>query len=131
MGMPKPTASITRILLLASLIAASLLTACGDAGSPAGTVEAYIEAKVAADPERVRQLLCSELEATYETEARTFAGVADATIEGMACTQTEENRVACEGRIVALYGTEENEFPLTVYRVVQEGGEWKWCGEDY
>ena len=34
-----------------------------------------------------------------------------------------------DGRIVALYGTEETEFPLVSYRVVEEDGEWKWCGE--
>lgn len=113
------------------LVLGAFLAACSDGGDAAGTVEAYIEAKVAADAERIRQLLCSELEATYQAEALTFAGVTDATIEDMACTQTEENRVTCEGRIVALYGTEENEFPLTAYRVVEEGGEWKWCGEDY
>ena len=131
MGMRKPPVKIMLILLLASSLATILLSACTNAGAPADTVETYIEAKVAAVAERVRQLLCSELEATYETEARTFAGVTDATIEGMACTQVEENRVTCDGRIVALYGTEENEFPLTAYRVVEEGGEWKWCGEDY
>jgi hypothetical protein len=121
----------TSILLLALFLVALLLTACAGGSDPADTVEAYIEAKVQADGERIRQLLCSDLEATYQAEAMTFAGVSDATIEDMACTQTEENRVTCTGRIVALYGTEENEFPLTAYRVVQEGGEWKWCGEDY
>lgn len=125
--------TFTHILLasLALVVAATLLTSCGGGSDAADTVEAYIEAKVAADGERIRQLICSDLEATYEAEARTFAGVADASIEGMACTQTGENLVSCEGKIVALYGTEENEFPLTAYRVVEEGGEWKWCGEDY
>jgi hypothetical protein len=129
--MQKSTASSILITLFVGFLIAGLQTACSGGSDAADTVEAYIEAKVAADEERIRQLLCSELEATYEAEAMTFAGVSDATIEGMACTQVEDNRVSCEGRIVALYGTEENEFPLTAYRVVQEGGEWKWCGEDY
>lgn len=129
--MQKVLTNDIHINLLIILLFAGLLAACSSPRGPADTVEAYIEAKVQADEERIRQLLCSELEATYETEAMTFAGVSDATTEGMACSEDGENRVTCAGRIVALYGTEENEFPLTAYRVVQEGGEWKWCGEDY
>jgi hypothetical protein len=48
----------------------------------------------------------------------------------MACVFEEAtSTVRCDGTIVALYGTEETEFPLTAYRVVQEDGEWRWCGE--
>ena len=38
-------------------------------------------------------------------------------------------RCVAAGKIVALYGAQQTEFPLTTYRVVQEDGEWKWCGE--
>src|SRR5690606_40626391 len=70
------------------------------------------------------------MERVLERETRTFESVAGATIEDMSCTFDEgSSRVSCTGRIVALYGTEETEFPLTSYRVVQEEGGWNWCGE--
>jgi hypothetical protein len=118
------------IVLLGWLVV--LLVACGDAGAgdPAETVEKYFEAKVAADVEGLRQVLCSEMEANLEREVRTFEGVQGVHLEGMVCTQEgTSSTVRCEGSIVALYGTEETEFPLTAYQVVQEDGEWKWCGE--
>ena len=118
------------IILLVGLLL--LLVACGDAGAgdPAETVERYFEAKVAADAEGLRQVLCSEMEANLEREVRTFEGVQGVHLEEMVCTQEgTSSTVRCEGSIVALYGTEETEFPLGAYRVVQEDGEWKWCGE--
>jgi len=108
-----------------------LIAACGSgSGDPAQTVEKYIQAKVDGDGEALRGLLCSEMESDLERETHSFDGVSEAHTEGMACTFEEAtNTVRCEGAIVALYGTEESEFPLTAYRVVQEDGEWRWCGE--
>jgi hypothetical protein len=55
------------------------------------------------------------MEAVLERELRTFESVTGAEIEDMACTadppQGNAARVACTGRIVALYGTEETTFP--------------------
>lgn len=110
-----------------------LLAACGGssgAGDPAETVERYLTAKVASDRDTVQALLCSELEANLPIEAGAFASVSDARIEEMECTRDgDTDRVTCTGTIVATYGTEATEFPLTAYRIVQEDGEWKWCGE--
>ena len=106
-----------------------LLAAC-QTTDPAVTVENYLQAKVDGDGETIRALLCAEMEANLEREIQTFSSVSGVEIAGMACTFDEAgSKVACDGRIVALYGTEETEFPLTTYRVVQEDGEWKWCGE--
>jgi hypothetical protein len=115
-------------------VLAVLLVACGgaSAGDPAATVEQFLQAKVAGDATAIRGLLCAEMEANYEREAMTFAGVSGVELDGMSCSQVGETEVvACTGRIVAMYGTEENEFPLVSYRVVQEDGAWKWCGESY
>jgi hypothetical protein len=92
-------------------------------------VEAYLTAKVKVDQDGVRQLLCSEKEKDFETEATTFLGVSEPKIEGMQCVSLGDNKVKCDGKITAQYGAETNEFPLVTYRVVQEDGEWKWCGE--
>ena len=113
-----------------------LLVACGggdgnDDEAAVSTVEKYMQAKVATDADTIRALLCSEMEANAERETLTFQGVDNPRIEAMACTFDGEETVSCTGKIVATYGTEDNEFPFTNYRVVQEDGEWKWCGEAY
>jgi hypothetical protein len=121
---------LKRCLLL--LIPVLVLAACavGEASDPAKTVEKYWQAKVKGDAKALRPLLCSRLEANLEREALTFSSVTGVRLDGMACErQGTSDTVRCTGKIVALYGTQQTEFPLTAYRVVQEDGEWKWCGE--
>lgn len=121
-----------RWILLALL---GILVACsGGQGDPAEVVQEYVQAKVDADSEKIRSLLCTEMEQFLERETRTFDSVSGVTIENMTCvldenSGEEEGVVRCEGDIVALYGTEETRFPLVSYRVVLQDGEWKWCGE--
>ena len=106
------------------------LAACSSAGDPAKAVEQYLQAKVAADEQGVRSLLCSEMEANAFQEVNAFTSVSGAHIEGLKCQRVDDSDIVqCQGKIVALYGTEATEFPLASYRVVQEDGEWKWCGE--
>lgn len=112
------------------------LAACGGAGDAGGgdaaaeVVERYLTAKVASDGDALRPLLCSALEAEFSREVSSFRTVEGARLENMDCArQGDSEIVACTGSIFATYGTEVNEFPLSSYRVVQEDGEWKWCGE--
>lgn len=113
-----------------ALTITALLAGCGGPGDPAPTVERYMEAKVNGDSATIQALLCSDLELTLERESMTFSTVTGAEIRGMSCQQVGDGAaVKCNGEIVALYGEEENIFPLTTYRVVEEDGEWKWCGE--
>jgi hypothetical protein len=119
-----------RSLLL--FIGLLIFSACsGDGGDdPAAIVEDYLQAKVASDDDQIRALLCSEMESVLERETRTFESVTGVEIEGMSCLQDGDSHVVrCEGQIVALYGAEETHFPLVSYRVVEEDGQWKWCGE--
>lgn len=132
-----------RYTLLALLLTALLLTACGGnepsgntstQDKPARAVEDYLENKISGDQAGIRAGLCSEMEAVLERELRTFESVSNALLENMSCaaddpTAESETLVRCTGQIVALYGTEETTFPLTSYRAVNEDGEWKWCGE--
>jgi hypothetical protein len=118
--------------LVLSLLLMLILAACGGgtAGDPAQTVENYLQAKADGDAETIRRLLCSEMEGALERESRAFDSVTGVHIEDMTCTQEgESDTVRCTGAIVATYGAEDTEFPLTAYRVVEEDGEWKWCGE--
>ena len=123
-----------RLLILLLLIAslAVLVAACsnGGGGDPAKTVEDYLQAKVVGNEKVVRSLLCSEMEADAFQQVNAFTSVSGAHIEDMKCQRVDDTDVVkCDGKIVATYGTEDTEFPLTAYRVVQEDGEWKWCGE--
>lgn len=114
------------VLMLVMLLAA----ACSSSSDPAQTVEKYMQAKADADADTISQLLCSEMENVFERESRTFESVTGVHIEGMSCQQAGDSQVvSCQGTIIATYGTEDTEFPLASYRVVEEDGEWKWCGE--
>lgn len=96
----------------------------------ARVVEQYLEAKISGDERTLQGLLCAEMEADLAREATAFSTVSDARIENMACTTNEGgSSVSCTGEIVATYGMQDETFPLSTYRVVQEDGEWKWCGE--
>ena len=112
------------------VVLALSVTACAmGGGDPAATVEKYMRAKVGRDAEALRGMLCAKMEKQLQQEVTTFAGVAGVSIDGMVCKQDGANRVSCTGKIVALYGKEKMEFPLVAYSVVQEDGEWKYCGE--
>lgn len=121
---------MTRLLLMLTLI--FLMAGCADGGAtadPADVVLEYMQAKVDGDREALAGLLCAELESTLTREAQSFSTV-DATLEDATCERDgDSDIVTCSGAIVADYGGENTEFPLTSYRVVQEDGAWKWCGE--
>jgi hypothetical protein len=113
------------------LIGVLLLAGCAgdEGGDPAAVVERYLQAKVEADRDALMPLLCSAMEADLAREAASFAAV-DARLEDSACSRVgDTDRVQCEGNIIITYGAEDSEFPLGVYQVVQEDGEWRWCGE--
>lgn len=127
------------VLVFTAVLVTAVLTACGGGGNAGGgeaaaNVQKYLQAKVEGDETTIRSLLCSEMEQVADREIHTFDGVQDVAIEDMACAEETSDeaatgRVTCSGVIKALYGTEQTEFQLTNYRVVQEDGEWKWCGE--
>lgn len=107
-----------------------LIAGCGTTTTdPANTVEAYLQAKVSSQRDTIRKLLCSTMESDLEREVMSFSGV-EASIQSMEC-QREGNTdiVACSGKIVAVYNGENTEFPLGRYKIVEEDGQWKWCGE--
>ncbi len=122
---------MTRVTLFGML--ALLLAACTSGGGAEGAtaaVESYLNATVAGDAEMLAQVVCVEREAEIDAAARRFATVSGAEIQGMACTFDEATEtVSCDGEIIATYGAEDTAFPLGTYSVVQEDGEWKWCGE--
>ena len=119
-----------------------ILAACG--GNPANTPAApatatsvdsvkmivkYLQAKITGDEQTIRSLLCAAMEKNLQQEATTFLGTSGVKFDNMACMADGAGKVKCQGKIIADYGQEKNEFPLGTYTVVQEDGEWKYCGE--
>ena len=123
------------------VILVMILAACGGpTGTPAPAapaaggdsvkmIEKYLQAKITADEPAIRSLLCAAMEKDLQMEATTFLGTTGVKLDGMACTASGADKVTCQGKIIADYGQEKNEFPLGTYSVVQEDGEWKYCGE--
>jgi len=129
-------ACATLALALAACSPSAPADGGGGAADPAAdAVEAYLTAKVAGDIEALRPLLCSEMEARLQAEALSFSAVTGVEIVDMACARNAaanaqgQITVTCAGEIRAEYGAESEVFPLRTYRVVEEDGLWRWCGE--
>lgn len=136
------------LLLLASL--SLVLAACGGDegdngddtdsganGADSGAVEVierYLQARVDSDEDLLYEITCAELEAQIPMQAQSFAAV-EASLQDMACaldgSEGDYTLVTCEGAFFIEYGEEQqdSEIPLETYRAVEEGGEWKACGE--
>jgi hypothetical protein len=126
-----------RVLLVSCILLASGAACAGGggdgAGDPAAAVVSYLQAKVASNQAELARLLCASQEGTLEREVNSFENI-EARLEDVTCQAEGEvsdptATVACTGAIVAVYNGEDTVFPLTRYQVVQEGGEWRWCGE--
>lgn len=120
-----------RLCVFASIVLL-LVSACTSAqptDDAANVVVRYMGAKAAGDGETIQSLLCSSLESIWQQEASSFVSV-EARLDGASCSKAADSDVVtCTGQIVALYGLESMSFPLSSYNVVQEDGEWKYCGE--
>lgn len=128
--------TIQKFFLTAATLLIIVLSACaGSADAPAQTAELYFQALVEKDQDTLVNLSCSEWEATALMTLDGFSNV-EASLVDVTC-QTIENqdtqaKVTCEGVISATYDGEAREFPLSgqIYSVVQEGGEWRMCGNE-
>lgn len=124
-----------KFALLTLVVLSLLLAACGSSGSdaPAAAVEAYLNALVAKDAERLPTLVCGEWEEEALIELDSLQAVS-AGLESVSCTQTGTDGamalVDCTGSIVLTYDTEDQTIDLSnfTYRVAEEGGDWLVCG---
>lgn len=121
-------------MIWAALACALLLAGCGGGGEstpvsdPADVALRYMTAKAAGDGATIRSLICAAREADWESEAASF-GAVEARLRDASCTrQGTTNIVTCTGAIVAVYGLDTTEFPLSAYTMTLEDGEYKWCG---
>jgi hypothetical protein len=116
-----------------------MLAGCGRGGGTApininddaagNVVLQYLQAKIEGKKDTLQGLLCASQEANLDREASSFSGV-KAHLDNAVCKKDPNtNTVTCSGAIIADYNGENTTFPLTKYNVVQEDGQWKWCGE--
>ena len=113
-----------------------IIAACGGGNNSSSNndeagkvVEQYLQAKIDSKRDTLQNLLCASQEVNLDREAQSFSGV-KAHLDNAVCKKDPNaNTVTCTGAIVADYNGENTNFPLTKYNVVQEDGQWKWCGE--
>ncbi len=122
--------------IISLFLIAGILIGCGRKEDIAGkVVEAYLQALVSGDSDRLLNLSCGEYEQEAILELDSFQGVKPS-LENLACAQSgmdgDTVLVQCTGKIVATYGNEIQEFELNsqTYRVAQEGSEWLVCGRE-
>jgi hypothetical protein len=121
--------------LIASLLLAGLLSACGPSKHPAAAaVEAYLRALVGKDENRLVSLTCQAFEDDTLLEYDSFSLV-QTRLEGLKCqveaTGINAANVACQGQIIATYGAEDQQFDLSgrKYLVQKSGSDWLVCGQ--
>lgn len=121
------------ILMLLSLI---LLTACSkkaDDSEAAKPVEAFYNAIVTQNRDRISSIACADWEKDALREVDAFMGV-KSELKDFSCTVSSQSQneasVTCKGSIAASYGTEITDFPLEnrSHKVIKEQGEWRFCG---
>ena len=121
-------------IVLMMCITLLLFTACGKATDPAAkAVEDYLTALVNKDANALSALSCADWESNALLELDSLQAVATR-LENLACTATGTDgtttQVNCQGKILATYNSEDQEFDLSVrtYQVIQQGGEYLVCG---
>lgn len=131
----KPSYFFAFLLCLVLLV---LLAGCKGKGNAkgntsTGAVQAYLEALVAKDANKLSELSCKAWEPQARQELDSFAAVTP-TLKDLNCTKTgkggDATLVSCSGKIVANYNGEDQEINLSdrVFKAIEEGGEWRMCG---
>jgi hypothetical protein len=119
------------LLLLASVL---FLAACSsETDASALAVENYLTALAAKNSDLLSSLSCAGWEESAQMELDSFQAV-DVKLDSLSCATTgtdgEAKLVTCQGKLVATYGSENQELDLSTrrYEVVQQGGDWLVCG---
>ena len=120
------------IALTGALCACTGATPPDPAAAPKA-IEAYLQARVQADAEKMIALSCASWEATARIEA-TSAKSQQEELQGLACVLANSSgstaAVACTGKILNSYNGEKRERNLAErpFQAQVEGGEWRMCG---
>ncbi len=101
--------------------------------SAAKVVEAYLQARVEANIDKMIALSCADWEGEARKEAASLRGV-KAKLDGVTCqvdsASGEAALVACQGNIIATYSGEDRALSVAKRKIktVADGGEWRMCG---
>lgn len=124
-----------RFLIYCLVLSASLvLSSCATSSGPTNAVEAYYTALVEGDGASLTQLSCADWEQQSKLLLDSFTGV-KARLADMTCSELENDgsrsSVNCTGKIIATYGTEDQEIDLstTTFILEKQGDAWLVCGQ--
>lgn len=130
----RPTNKILSFSAAAFLLVTLFISACGSPGSPASTIETYLNALKDKNETLAVNLSCADWEKQALAEGESFKSV-EVKLEGLSCETTEETGdtalVTCQGTYIFSYdGREDQEIGLQgrVFKTVSEAGEWRMCG---
>jgi len=123
-------------IMFISLLFSLLMAGCNGksaSGDSPSAVEAYLQALVARDANKMMNVSCAAWEPQAKIEYDSFAAV-KLTMKDLTCKETGKDGsaslVSCSGSIIANYGAED--LPIDIggrtYRVVEERGDWRVCG---
>jgi hypothetical protein len=122
----------TAVILL--ILVGMIMAGCASSGSSAAEpVEAYLQAIVDQDADRISTLVCSDWADSALLEMDAFMGV-QAELDNVSCSEVEVLKefasVTCSGSILATYNNEQQQFSLEgrQYQLIKEGSEWLVCG---
>ena len=122
------------MVIVLMLLAGVFLVSCSGSDSTGDVVVAYYNALVAGDASTLTQLSCGDWEQQSKLMLDSFTGV-KARVDSIACSELENNgssaAVNCTGKIIATYGTEDQEIDLsnTTFLLQKQGNEWLVCGQ--
>jgi len=121
------------IAALSLAAGAALMAACAPQDAPASAVMRYLQAVVAKDADKAVTASCASWEDSARQEIDSFKAV-NVTLKDVTCASTGDDGAAklvtCTGSMEVSYNAENREVSLQgkVYRVTQEGGDWRMCG---
>lgn len=126
--------SINIGFVLMIIIGSLIMSSCSAGGSPADTMEKYLQALAAKDEVSAVNHSCAEWEEGALAEGASFKTV-EVTLDNLNCltdTETADSAVvSCTGKFIFSYDAgEDQELDLTgrVFKVTKESGEWRMCG---
>lgn len=123
-------------VLILMMLCIAVFTACSkksDSSDAVKPVEAFYNAIVSQNRDRVSSIACSDWEKDALRDVDSFMGV-KSELKDFSCSVSQsgdkEATVTCKGAIAASYGAEITEFPLEnrSHKVIKEQGEWRICG---
>jgi predicted small secreted protein len=121
------------IVWVALLVVGLVLAGCKSQAGAAESVQAYLQARVQSDVDKMISLACPEWEAQARIEASTFKAL-NAQLVGVSCSDSSTDGsitlVSCKGKIVTTYNGETREWSISdhQFKTVLDDGEWRMCG---